>query len=368
MADHAKQSVDRTTLGVFDTVLAGVLGIQRLGAKSGEQATMSETDIYLAAGGVVIALLLIVEVIARLGHRAIEPRAMERKGFLTTVVLGADGRTSTSKTFVFMWTLLIGWALIALLIAGEFVHTHGCVLPEHLTQSLEECKGKKDEVGLLQVGWLNFLHAGVSGSYMLLLGVPAAAAVAAKGITQSQATGTGFKTPNTNAGPALTSRLSEIFSADDGTTDIGDFQYMVFNVIAAAYFVVQFVNPHGTGLPNMPETLLGLTSVSAGLYVGKKAVTRSQPKVTGIFPQPVQANCRFTILGEGLTAEATAPTEVPPQITIDGVAAMGVSTENETLTAVLPPAFTGSGAPKVLHLQVKNPYGGITPIFEIQCL
>ncbi len=200
----------------------------------------------------------------------------------------------------------------------------------------------------------------------MLLGVPAVAAVAAKGITQSQATG--FKTPNTNAGPALMSRLTEIFSADDGTTDIGDFQYMIFNLIAAVYFVVQFVTPDGTGLPNMPDTLLGLTSVSGGLYVGKKAVTRSQPQVTGVFPQPVQANSRFTIVGEGLIAEATSPTEVPPQVTIDGVPAMGVSTENETLTAVLPPAFAAGGAPKVVHLQVKNPYGGITPSFEMQCL
>ncbi len=108
---------------------------------------MSETGIYLLAGAAVVVLLAVVEVIARLGHRAIEPKAMERKGFVTTVVLGEDGRTSTSKTFVLMWTLLIGWALIALLIAGELAHAHACVSPQHLTKSLEHARAKRTKSG-----------------------------------------------------------------------------------------------------------------------------------------------------------------------------------------------------------------------------
>ena len=79
-------------------------------------------------------------------------------------------------------------------------------------------------------------------------------------------------------------RIAEIFSADDGTTDIGDFQYLIFNLVTAVYFVAQFLNPDGTGLPTIPDTLLGLTSVSAGLYVGKKAVTSSQPVGDGGVP------------------------------------------------------------------------------------
>ena len=71
-----------------------------------------------------------------------------------------------------------------LLIAGEFVSQHACVTA-HLKPGQTRCGG--DEVGLLQLGWTNFLHAGLSGSYLILLGVPAAAGVAAKGIAQSQA-------------------------------------------------------------------------------------------------------------------------------------------------------------------------------------
>jgi hypothetical protein len=319
---------------------------------------VSSTGIYLIAGAAILGFLLLTQGLTMVAHQS----------FVSTVILGKDGRTSTSKTFILLWTLLVGWGLIALLIAGELVHIHACVKPSEVTGSVRGCKADADEVGLLQAGWQQFLHAGLSGSYLVLLGVPAAAGVAAKAITQTQATGSGFKTPNTATGSNPIGRVTEIFSADDGTTDIGDFQYVIFNLVTAVYFVAQFVKPDGTGLPTIPDTLLGLTSVSAGLYVGKKAVTRNQPKITGVFPQPVQANARFTILGEALLAEPTSPTEVPPQVTVDGVAAVGVSTEGGKLTAVLPPAITLGGAPSVHHLQVKNPYDGLTPTFDMQCL
>jgi hypothetical protein len=321
-----------------------------------QSASLSATGIYLLAGGAVLAFLLLVEAIARIGHRK----------FLATVALGRDGRTSTSKTFILMWTLLVAWALTALLIAGEFADVHACISASGATKNAAaSCTG--DEVGLLQAGWKHFLDVGLSGSYLVLLGVPAAAGVAAKGITQSQVTGRGFKTPVAKSGPDPAARVAEIFSADDGTTDIGDFQYMVFNLIAAVYFVVQFVKPDGSGLPPMPDTLLGLTSVSAALYVGKKAVSRSQPVVTGVFPQPIQANTRFTIIGEGLTAEPTAPTDVAPQVSIGGVPALNVHTDGATITAVLPPTLAGGGTPVLRHLQIKNPYNGITPSFDVQC-
>jgi hypothetical protein len=319
---------------------------------------VSPTGIYLLAGAAVLASLLVVQLISLVGP----------KGFLSTVILGQDGRTSTSKTFILMWTLLVGWALVALLIAGELIHVHACATPKDLVKAAEACVRKRDEVGRLQVGWAHFVHAGLSGSYLVLLGVPAAAGIAAKGITQAQASGSGFKTPNTDQGRNPFARIAEIFSADDGTTDIGDFQYMIFNLITAVYFVVQFVHPDGSGLPTIPDTLLGLTSVSAGLYVGKKAVSQSQPKVTGVFPQPVHADGRFTILGEGLTVEPTSPTDVAPQVTIDGVPVVVINAEGSKLEAVLPAALGGGGAPTVRHMVVKNPYDGITPSFNVQCL
>lgn len=322
---------------------------------------MSPTAVYAVAGGAVLALLALIQVITLIAHRG--------RSFISTVILGKDGRTSTSKTFVLLWALLVAWALTALLIAAEFLHKHACVPATDIANAATACKQEADEIGLLQVGWIHFLGNGLSGSYLALLALPGAAAVAAKGITQSEATGSGFKAPNTRVGPDPLARVTEIFSADDGTTDIGDFQYMIFNLITAVYFVVQFVKPDGSGLPTISDTLLGLTGVSASVYVGKKAVSRSQPKVTGVFPQPIQANKQFTIIGEGLTAEPTSPTEVQPAVSIDGVPALNVREgPNGTLTAVLPASLAGQGAPVLRHMQVKNPYDGLTPSFDVQCL
>jgi hypothetical protein len=67
----------------------------------------------------IIVLLGLIKGIARIG----------KASFLTSVILSQDNRTSTSKTFVFMWTLLIGWALVSMFILGELIKVHGCVGP-----------------------------------------------------------------------------------------------------------------------------------------------------------------------------------------------------------------------------------------------
>jgi hypothetical protein len=320
---------------------------------------VSLAGIAIVAAVVVLALLVLVELTARVVHAR----------FFSTVILGEDGRTSTSKTFILLWTLLVGWALIALLIAGEFVSAHACVPPSDIANAAQKCKAAADDVGLLQVGWLHFLHAGLSGSYLLLLGVPAAAGVAAKGIAQSKAQNGSSVKPASSGGPAAPfARIAEIFSADDGTTDIGDFQYLIFNLVTAAYFVSQFLNPDGSGLPTIPDTLLGLTSVSAGLYVGKKAVTNSQPSVTGVFPLPLHDSQPFTVIGVGLTADQASPTDAQPQITIDGVPATAVRAVGTNLTAIAPPNLGPGGVPMIRQLRVLNPYGAITPDFPVQCL
>ena len=88
---------------------------------------MTIIEILLIGAGVVLALLGIVEVVAQAGAHT---------SFLATVILGQDNRTSTSKTFVLMWTLLVGWALISLLIAGQIIKTHSCVNIKNLQMSI----------------------------------------------------------------------------------------------------------------------------------------------------------------------------------------------------------------------------------------
>jgi hypothetical protein len=327
---------------------------------------VSLAGLALIAAGVVLVVLVLVQVIS-----LVAPSSFQAPGkpssFLATVILGEDGRTSTSKTFILLWTLLVTWALVTLLVAGEFVPTHACITSGPAVAAVQRCHG--DEVALMQLGWTHFLHGGLAGSYLLLLGVPAAAAVAAKGITQAQAQSpTAVKTVMRNTKGGLLARIAEIFSSDDGSTDVADFQYLIFNLITAAYFLAEFLKPSGNGLPTVPDTLLGLTSVSAGLYVGKKAVTRSQPSITGVFPSILQEGQPFTVVGTGLTADPSAPANGPARVTIDGMPATAVREDNGNLIANAPPNLAVGGQPVTRQLQVLSPYGGMTSNFAVQCL
>lgn len=321
---------------------------------------MSAVGIYLTAGAAIVGLLLLTEGAARWATKG-------KKGFITTVILGQDGRTSTSKAFILLWTLLVGWALVSLLIAGELVALHACVSAR---KPLEACKSGHDQVALLQLGWKHFLSTGVAGSYLVLLGIPAAAGVAAKGITQSKTSGNeAHKTGPGETESGFVTRVAEIFSADDGTTDIGDFQYTIFNLITAVYFVANFVKPNGNGLPLIPDTLLGLTSVSAALYVGKKAVTNAEPTITGVFPTTLRPGTRFSVTGTGL-ADPTAAGE-PPRITINGVDAAAVTVDPripDRLTAVTPDGLVPAEAhaPVEGQVQVLTAYGSITPELPVK--
>jgi hypothetical protein len=321
---------------------------------------MNLAGVALIAVAAVGGLLLIVEVITWFADAC---------SFVTTVIIGEDGRTSTSKTFILMWTLLVGWALVALLIAGELLARHKCITTAPVGHALNRCQKANDQVALLQLGWTHFLSAGLKGSYLVLLGVPAAAGVAAKGIATSRAQSpTDAKTSAKGAAKGIVNRVAQVFSADDGTTDIGDFQYVIFNLITAVYFVSRFLSPNGDGLPVIPDTLLGLTSVSAGLYVGKKAVTRSQPVITGVFPLPIRDGHTFTIMGTGLTSDASLGPGGTAAVSIDGVPALRVIEVNGNLEALAPANLAPGGNPTVRQLQVMSPYGVVTPTFSVQCI
>src|ERR1700744_4905254 len=79
------------------------------------RGSVSLTGVVASAGGAIVVLFALLEALAQLAGGS----------FLSSVILGADKRTSTSKTFVFLWTMLVGWALIALLIAGQLLTTRG---------------------------------------------------------------------------------------------------------------------------------------------------------------------------------------------------------------------------------------------------
>lgn len=317
----------------------------------------------LALGALVMIVLLgATEAIARAAGGS----------FVESVVIGSDDRTSTSKTFILVWTLLVGWALVSFVIAGEVLSLHACAAGSDLDSAAKACSAIHDKVGLLQVGWRRFISSGLAGSYLLLLGIPASAGVAAKVITQTKvSSGTIAKPPAmADSEKTVVARLAQVFSADDQTTDIGDFQYVIFNLITAAYFIAHVIRAPGSGLPPVPDTLLGLTSVSAGLYVAKKAADRSKPAITGVFPSMLLPASPFTITGSGLTADAGAPATADIEVRVNGLPATSVladPTVADRITAVAPGGLVGSNPPSQGTVQVSTAYGAITDPFPVLC-
>jgi hypothetical protein len=189
---------------------------------------------------------------------------------LRHLTLGADHRASTSKAQVAAWTYLVVFALAALLLMGKSLNCPPAATPQaHCVQLRAPLADAFDA----------FRTKGLQPAY-LLLGLPTAAAVAAKAITTTKiatARGQGLQAakapaPDTNLG--LGDRVAELVSDDGGDTDLGDLQYQLFNLLTMAWFLVTFL-PHPLdpdGLPDLPATLIGLTGVSTAGYVTKKAL------------------------------------------------------------------------------------------------
>jgi hypothetical protein len=159
--------------------------------------------------------------------------------FLSSAIKGSDNRWSTSKASALLWTYGILFAFVAILL-----HTRGHGLD----------------------------HLKLSDQYLLLLGIPGAAAVGSKAITQSKVVTGQLAKPAATQAPNVISGVGQLFSADDGRADLLDSQYFAFSLLLLAYFLLQFLTSESTTLPQLPDTLVGLTGVSAVAYVAKKGV------------------------------------------------------------------------------------------------
>src|SRR6266536_4363802 len=154
--------------------------------------------------------------------------------FFVALINGTDNRWSTSKASVVLWTYGVLFAFVTILL-----HTRG--------QGLNDLK--------------------LSDQYLLLLGIPTAAAVSAKAITQNKdAKDPQYKTMAA-APPDALKGTGQLFTDDSGDADLLDAQYFLFSLLLLGYFVTQFLSAESATLPNLPDTLVGLTGVSAVGYV-----------------------------------------------------------------------------------------------------
>lgn len=212
---------------------------------------------------------------------------------VTTLFVGADNRVSTSKTIAIVWTLLVAAVLFGLIYANLLNHPQALNATE---------------------------NSGVIGQYAVLFGGPLGAAILAKGIVTNQTTGKDAvaKPPATAPSP------KDLIANDAGDTDLGDFQYVLFNAVALFYVVSTLLHSPLHGLPHIPDVLLGLTSVSAVGYIGKKVVTPGGTVTAKIQNSPPEGPVGTSVRVE-VDALAETQTTVDAKVTFNHDASTEVS-------------------------------------------
>jgi hypothetical protein len=191
---------------------------------------------------------------------------------VASLFVGEDHRVSTSKTIAAVWTIVVAAALASAVYANLLDHPAA----------------------------LNAMNtSGIVGQYAVLFGGPLGAAILAKQIVMSQVAGGTPKTAKT-AGPASP---IELITDDTGNSDLGDLQYVLFNLVALFFVISTFLHDPTHGLPHVPDVLLGLTSVSAAGYLGKKALAPSATPGATIAPAKGPAGTPVQIQLAGLIAQ-----------------------------------------------------------------
>jgi hypothetical protein len=174
---------------------------------------------------------------------------------------GADGKPSTSKFQLLLWTAVV--LFVYTTIAAKFFLLGKTIITD------PKCGTFPSNI-------------------LVVLGLSGATAAVAKGITVGYLnSGRLIKTPDGNGGGVLTS--------DEGGPDLSKLQITAWTCVAIIIYIIQFARifPHlptsradapGCDVPDIDTTLMVLMGLSQGAYVGKKLVTMDTPRIFQLTP------------------------------------------------------------------------------------
>lgn len=245
---------------------------------------------------VIVAVVLAVVVGGTKVRRASRPGKQQNGGLVT----GPDNRRSTGRIIAVAWTLIVSWmvvteALIALTTSGT---------------SLAD------------------LLSNASYLYFVFLGGPYAAAAFALLATQSKvAQGTVTKIP------AASPSVLDVIADDNGNIDVYDFQYTLFNALAAVIVVVGFWRNPAGGLPDIPDFLAILAGGSALTYTVNKTIVSDGPQITSVTPASARVGDFIKIIGIQLFPNQAGG--ALPTVTIGGINASKVEIPQGSTNALV---------------------------------
>jgi hypothetical protein len=246
----------------------------------------------------------------------------QRRAAFKGLIVGTDNRYSTSKLLAVLWT-----AVVVFLVIGIALHNWG-----H-PNSFSALIGKTDSL------------------YLVFLGGPFAGAVLAKGIVASAvASGT------TQKSVAKKPQPSDLFSGDDGSPDVVDIQYLIFNFVVAVIVIGNFCTNPGLGFPHVAAFLAELTGASATTYVANKAITiaKNPPMITLVSPKVVRPNSAVRIVGQNFLFPGDEP---GPEIFINSVHAVVIPSPAPTATEIVAKIPPGAGTGPALGVVINTASG-----------
>ena len=265
-----------------------------------------------------------------------------RRSALGALISGTDNRISTSKTVAFAWTMAIVFGLLSLVVAVW--------LGDSAPWDLQVSRGLQDE-------------------YLLLLGGPYAAAILAKYATTQQQ-------DSKTAGPVGGAAPTQLVTNDSGDTDLGDFQYVLFNVVGLVFFFGKFIGHLSDALPFLPSVLTGLMLTSAGGYSAKKLLAQAAPSLISVVPSSAAPSASVQIFGGNLEVPATAAPgghDLHPTVLIGTKTAVVTAHDlvlgNDRLTVTVPADAAPGSAPIAVvradGVQAKDARGVAIIPFEV---
>jgi hypothetical protein len=244
---------------------------------------------------VVVAHLLIVSAQPRSSEEQSQDNVAMRRRGVKALVMGADGRASTSKLQAVLWTFAVFYAFVFLLVWGRSL---GCDASGLSSEDVASCnRAADDRTSIAEV-----VGRDLQPDYYVLLGFPLGVAVAARALTTAKvASGAIAKKPN-EASDGVAQGLREIISNDRGETDLLDFQYFAFNLVTLAFFWTEFHSNPANGLPDLPATLIGLSGLSAAVDSTRKALEAdSKPLISAVVPRRIALveGSHIAVIGTG---------------------------------------------------------------------
>ena len=283
------------------------------------ESTFAWTQVIAAL--IVVGLVFLASNLYRLRTQPEVPKPLRRGGLFT----GWDRRLSTSKTIALAWTMLVAYMIVTLALLATSSKRGAGFFTDVFQDSDVNTNNPSGSLEL----------------YLVLLGGPYAAVVLAKVSVVSKLEKQDLqKTDAPGPNPA------DLVGNDNGTANLPDFQYVLFNLIGLLAVLALFWTRPGGGLPGIPSFLAILLGGSALTYTVSKASERNKPVITGVHPTQARVGEIISVVGDNLYLPATD--DAKTRVSIGGVEATEVGRpaklveQGDRVEFKVPPPKTGA--------------------------